>query len=186
MKSIETRTSGAGTLQPASESTRQMTLVAPAAPERRVRASDPWRESLYPPVSVQASEWPGPDEEEAARPPVAGGAEEATVMTGAGNGHAITAVWTCVESLSGLGSRPVGSIRALQVSVPTTVGVTTSSIVAVPPLVIGPRSQSAPCASSVQEPRLGVAELIAALNVMPVETWTSGAPPGPALVTVIE
>ena len=106
------------------------------------------------------------------------------MICGAGNGQGVTAVCTCMESSSGFGSRPVIWTRELLVSVPTALGVPTTVTVAVAPLGIGPRSQLTPCASSVHEPWLGVAESTLALNVSPSDTWTSIAEPGPRLVTV--
>src|SRR5512147_1419235 len=176
-KSTDTSTSGAGTSQPPSESTTPSVIVVPGAPEVKLIAVVPCPESIDPPVSVQASAWPGPDETLAERPPVSGATDTGAVIEGAGNGQSVTVVCTCTESLPGFGSRPVTWTRAFDVSVPTAPGVPTISIVAEAPLAMGPRSQAAPCASTLHEPWLGVAESTVALSVRPSETWTSRAAP---------
>ena len=73
---------------------------------------------------------------------------------------------------------------ATAVTVPTTEGVVTTVIVALPLPAIGPRSHEAECAPTVQLPWLGVAEPIATESVNTSSTWTALACAGPRFETV--
>src|SRR5262245_27962370 len=154
-----------GAEQPGIESATESVIVVPGSLEVKVTALVPWPAVIAPPVSVQVSVCPGPESEDAVSPSVDGGTETRAVTFGAGNGQATTVVWTIAVSLLESGSTRAPETSELLVSVPATDGVPTITTVAVAPRARSPRSQWAPCDSSVQEPWLGVAESTLAESV---------------------